>query len=71
MSLLEKLKTKDKFNDLLQTEKNQIEENLSAKLSEVQKKLQEKSNSFKELQEKMDLLLKENKKNSVKKIIKN
>ena len=32
---MEKLKTKDKFNDLLQSEKNLMEENLNSKICEI------------------------------------
>jgi len=55
----EKLRTKDKFNDLLQSEKKIMEDNLNVKLNEYQDKLDEKTKQFKELQEKFDKLEKE------------
>ena len=54
--MLEKLKTKDKFNDLLQTEKNVMEDNLNSKISEIQIKFEEKNNNVKDLQDKIDKL---------------
>lgn len=55
----EKLRTKDKFNDLLQSEKKITEDNLNAKLNEYQDKLDEKTKQYKDLQEKFDKLEKE------------
>ena len=56
---MEKLKTKDKFNDLLQNEKNIMEDNLNSKISEIQIKFEEKNNTLKDLQDKFDNLDKE------------
>ena len=48
----EKLKTKDKFNDLLQSEKKIMEDNLNSKLNEYQEKLEEKTRQYKDLHDK-------------------
>jgi len=53
------LKTKDKFNDLLQSEKKINEENLNAKLTEIQNKFEDKNKMFKELKENFNKLEKE------------
>ena len=53
------MKTKDKFNDLLQSEKKINEENLNAKLTEIQNKFEDKNKMFKELKENFNKLEKE------------
>lgn len=58
-SLLEKLKTKDKFNDLLQSEKNLIEDNLNSKITDIQNKFDEKNKIIKDLKDNYDSLDKE------------
>lgn len=55
----EKLKTKDKFNDLLQSEKKIMEDNLNSKLNENQEKLEEKTKQFKDMQDKYEKLEKD------------
>lgn len=59
INILDKIKTKDKFVDLLQTEKNIIEDNLNSKLTECQFKLEEKVRFCKELQDKTEKLEKD------------
>ena len=56
---MEKLKTKDKFNDLLQSEKNLMEENLNSKIGEIHNKFEEKNKTAKDLKKNFDKLDKE------------
>ncbi len=59
LTVHEKLKTKDKFNDLLQSEKKIMEDNLNSKLNEYQEKLEEKTKQCKDLHDKYEKLEKD------------
>lgn len=59
--ITEKLKSKEKFNDLLKSEKEVLEDKFNAKISDFSNKYEEKNKAYKELQEKYEILEKENK----------